>query len=53
MKSKYVKEPMTDCFAYKDKYTCDALTEMVCTYKNCSFYKNRRDVDLEDIRRRG
>ena len=53
MKLEKINKPKEDCFAYKNANTCSALTEMVCTYKNCSFYKNRRDVDLEDIRRRG
>ena len=46
------REPMRDCFAYKNDTTCDALTEMMCTYKNCPFYKNKNDVDMREILRR-
>ena len=51
MKSNDLREPKKDCFAYKDNKTCSALTEMMCTYKNCPFYKNKNEVDFKDINR--
>lgn len=36
----------TDCFAYRDK-DCTALTDIDCV--NCSFYKNKKDVNMWKI----
>lgn len=51
MKPKCDKSPKADCFAYsKDKNRCNALSELVCTYKDkCSFYKHRANVNLREI----
>lgn len=44
------KEPKVDCFAFnKEAHKCNALTELVCEYKNCPFYKNRSNVNLKEI----
>ena len=49
MKQKKTREPKTDCFAYKNNTTCHALTEMMCTYKECPFYKNENEIDYNTI----
>ena len=52
MRADCARGPKKDCFAYKEgSNTCSALVELVCTYKNCSFYKNRSEVDFDDINR--
>jgi hypothetical protein len=49
MKPKVINKPKEDCFAYKNSNTCNALTEMVCLYKDCPFYKKKSDVDYKAI----
>ena len=49
MKHKKTREPKKECFGYKNDTTCNALTEMICTYKDCPFYKNRSEVDYRTI----
>lgn len=35
----------TDCFAYnKKKRECDALSELICMNRKCSFYKHKEGV---------
>ena len=47
------REPMKDCFAYKaGSNTCNALTELMCTYKKCPFYKHHSEVNFADINRK-
>ena len=42
MSLKFAKEPKATCFAYnKEKKRCNALSELVCSYKDeCAFYKH-------------
>ena len=43
-----------DCFAYRyafGKPTCEALKEMQCSKGNCSFYKNKKDINYTQIER--
>lgn len=35
-------EIKTDCFAFKNRYTCNALDEMYCAKENCRFYKPKK-----------
>lgn len=52
MKISHDRKPMIDCFAYnKEKNKCNALCELVCTYKNCRFYKDRINMDTREIER--
>lgn len=53
MSLKFVKEPKATCFAFnKEKKRCNALSELVCSYKDeCAFYKHRDEVDLREIER--
>lgn len=41
----------TDCFAYNEtdieKNQCCALTERICNYKECRFYKNWDECEKE------
>jgi len=43
MKTKKIPVYKKDCFAYIRAETCGALSHMKC--KNCSFYKNKFEVD--------
>lgn len=36
-------EEKTDCFAYRDKNYCHALSEKKCKF--CAFYKPRKESD--------
>lgn len=50
MKSTQNQKLKTDCFAYNsEKNRCNALSEFVCTYKNCSFYRNKTEIDTKEI----
>lgn len=41
-----------DCFAYiKSKNKCSALKELYCGNKECSFYRNKKDIKMSDIER--
>ena len=41
-----------DCFAYDKRLKkCNALKELVCTYKRCTFYKKQEDVNMNEIER--
>ncbi len=53
MSLKFAKEPKATCFAYnKEKKRCNALSELVCSYKDeCAFYKHKDDVDMKEVER--
>lgn len=53
MSLKYLNEPKKDCFAFNHlKGGCNALSELVCAYKDkCAFYKRRDEVDTREIER--
>lgn len=39
-----------DCFAYDAKYKeCNALKKLYCKDENCKFYKNKKEVNQEQI----
>lgn len=39
--------PRTNCFAFVNG-ECTALTECVCLYMNCLFYKTRQQIDEDN-----
>ena len=36
-------ESKKDCFAYKNRSYCGALTEMVCKKRKCSFFRTKEE----------
>ena len=43
-------EEKKDCFGFKVSGYCGALTDMVCKYRSCSFYKTKKQF-IEDAKR--
>ena len=41
--------PKRDCFGYK-MGKCSVLTELVCTQRECSFYKTRKQFHSDNIK---
>lgn len=42
-------EIKTDCFAFRNNHTCNALNDLYCAKENCKFYKTRKQFLDEQI----
>lgn len=50
MKRIATREPKTECFAYhKETNECKSLTDLMCTYKNCPFFRHKSEINFAQI----